>query len=76
MIFRFLVWLLSKMDKGRLEGLNIDSEEVSFKIKLYVPEDGKWHHCAATVDFWLKCNDKAKKEKFYVDGVMVITEDK
>ena len=70
-VFDALVWLLSKLDAGKLKKCIIDNK-VEFEMSHYIPDDNKWHQFAYTVDFWVKVKGEEKQAIaapfVYVDG--------
>jgi len=77
-----LVWLINKIDPSHV---HIKRFEYAWKIALnqmrYVPNDGKWHHLAITLESWVKKNKKfkttsKKKQGFFIDGVLVKVDQK
>jgi hypothetical protein len=76
-IISWLVWWINKVDPNHSV---IKRFEYSWKLSLnqmrYVPDDGKWHHIAMTLESWVKKPKKGrmvskKKRDFYVDGIIV-----
>jgi len=70
-ILNFLVWLMDKLDPTYLTKCSIGTKtEVNWTH--YVPNDGKWHHCALTLDYWLKVGGKnIVREHKFADGKQV-----
>jgi hypothetical protein len=73
-----LIWLANKIDCDYVKSVMID-KTIKIDVCKYVPADGKWHHCAITVDFWMNMSEKKEKEVItrqdvYVDGEKVSRE--
>jgi len=70
-ILNLLIWLIRKIDCCHLEKCSVGTKLYA-DFTHYVPDDKKWHHCAITVEYWLKVNDKSLiKEDIYMDGLRV-----
>lgn len=70
----FLITLATYFDQERVKQCNIGLK-TTIHLEKYVPNDGKWHHFAQTLDCWIQRDGKKKKKRVtkqtFIDGVMV-----
>jgi hypothetical protein len=68
----FLITLGTSLNEDWLK-INSITDKVDIDFSKFAPADGKWRHCAATVQYWYKDNRSSmiKKEDVYLDGVEV-----
>jgi len=53
-----LIWLLSKLNKARINRCSISDKSITVGIDAFVPDDNKWHQIELTTSFWLRINDE------------------
>ena len=67
----WLIKLINWIDQPLVNNCNI-GDKFEIDVKTLVPPDNKWHHCAFTVDYWLKFTGEGiVKEQFFLDGVCI-----
>ena|SRR3990167_11074022 len=62
----FVKWLIEKVFKTEIVSIVVP---IKFNYKHYLPKDGRWHHIAKTVEFWIKDGKIIESEEdHYMDG--------
>jgi len=76
-LVRILKQLLGYLDELELLKCSI-AKDCSFTLSKFIPDDGKFHHMAISVDYWIKLSetkDGNADEKFidagYIDGILI-----
>lgn len=68
---QWLMKIVNWLDDDFLQATCI-GDKIEIDVLKYVPPDKKWHHCAATVEYWFRQDSPGvKKEEFYLDGVRI-----
>jgi len=76
-VVRILKKWLGALDELELLKCSI-AKDCTFTLSKFIPNDGKWHHMAISVDYWIKLDDNielCKDEKYidagYLDGILI-----
>jgi len=76
-IVKILKQWLGYLDELELLKCSI-AKDCTFTLSKFIPNDGKFHHMAVTVDYWIKlsetkdgCFDEKYIDAGYIDGILI-----